>query len=311
MWRQLFCLVVFAAVLYAPSPGLAGLTPLGSAQDFAVLGHETVTNVPTSTIVGNVGVSPGTSITGFNSTSGLAVSDPQVTGGQVHSNTAVAAQALIDAGKAYTGLKNMPFTADLTGKDLGTVGPLVSGVYHFDSSAQLTGTLKLDAQHNDNAFWVFQIGSDLTTASSSAVQVTNLGPNGGKDDGLFWVLGTTGTAGLGSATLGGGVGAGTAFEGNILALTSITLITQSSILNGRALALNGAVTLGANTIQNVCPIGGPGNGGPGYSGGLEFDTNGELVPVNPAVVPLPGALLLFVSGMGSVFAFGRKFFSVS
>ena len=96
----------------------------------------------------------------------------------------------------------------------------------------------------------------------------NAGSNSGADDGVFWQVGS-------SATLG----TGTAFEGNILALASITLNTTATILNGRALAQTGAVTMDTNTISNVCPIGGPGNGGPGYSGGLEFDTNGNVVPI--------------------------------
>ena len=98
------------------------------------------------------------------------------------------------------------------------------GVYHFDTSAQLTGTLQLNAQGNNNAFWVFQIGSALTTASSSSVQVINAGSKAA-DDGVFWQVGS-------SATLG----TGTAFVGNILALASITLDTTATILNGRALA---------------------------------------------------------------------------
>ena len=96
----------------------------------------------------------------------------------------------------------------------------------------------------------------------------NFGSNGGSDDGVFWQVGS-------SATLG----TGTSFEGNILALASITLDTAATILNGRALAQTGAVTMDTNTISNVCPIGGPGNGGPGYSGGLEFNSGGNIVPI--------------------------------
>ena len=118
----------------------------------------------------------------------------------------------------------MPFTSNLTGQDLGGL-TLVSGVYHFDSAAQLTGTLQLDAQGNNNAFWVFQIGSALTTASGSSVSVINFGSNGGADDGVFWQVGSSAT-----------IGTSTAFEGNILALATISLNTTATILNGRALA---------------------------------------------------------------------------
>ncbi len=240
---------------------------LGSAGSFAVLGASTVTNTGPTTITGNLGVYAGSSITGLGS---ITIT------GTVHQTDAVAQLAQADNTTAYNGLANMPFNSDLTGEDLGGL-TLVSGVYHFDSAAQLTGTLTLNAQGNNNAFWVFQIGSGLTTASNSAVQVINFGSNGGSDDGVFWQVGS-------SATLG----TATSFEGNILALASITLNTTATILNGRALAQTGAVTMDTNTISNVCPLGGPGNGGPGYSGGLEFNPIGKVVPVTPGVIPPTG-----------------------
>src|SRR5690606_2167893 len=140
---------------------------------------------------------------------------------------------------AYNGLVGMAPTADLTGMDLGGM-TLTPGVYYFESSAQLTGLLTLDAQGNDNAYWVFQIGSTLTTASDSSVVTTNFGLNNGAGAGLYWQVGS-------SATLG----TGTAFEGNILAMTSITLNNTATIDCGRALAMNGAVTMDTNTISSV------------------------------------------------------------
>ena len=128
----------------------------------------------------------------------------------------------------------------------------------------------------------------------------NSGSNNGSDVGVFWVR--SAVPRLSGTT--------TAFAGNILALTSITLDTGATIDNGRALALNGAVTLDTNTISNVCPS--P-NLGPGFSGGLEFE-NGILVPIvptGPVVVPVPGALLLVGSGLGSLFAVRRRLFSAA
>jgi len=115
----------------------------------------------------------------------------------------------------------------------------VPGVYFFASSAQLTGTLTLNAQGDTSAVWVFQIGSTLTTASNSSVVVEN----GGQYCNVFWQVGS-------SATLG----TGTTFIGNILAKASITL-TTGAILSGRALAETAAVTLDTNTVTvSACAL---------------------------------------------------------
>ena len=235
-------------------------TILGTAESFAVLAGSTATNTGTTTITGNLGVWPGSAITGFPP----GIVNPPFT---THAGDAVALQAQDDLTKAYVGLAGMPANSVLTGVDLGGL-TLTSGVYYFKTSAQLTGTLTLDAQGLNNAFWVFQIGSTLTTASNSVVEVINLGSNDGIDDGVFWQVGS-------SATLG----TDTVFEGNILALASITLITSATIPNGRALARNDAVTMDTNVISIICP-----NGGPGYSGALEYDENGNVVPVAASVI---------------------------
>lgn len=162
--RQKFliiCAVAACVALFCPALASATSSILGTAGNFAVLGGSTVTNSGTTNITGNLGVSPGSSITG----------SPNVIG-TTHTNDAVAIQAQVDNTTAYTALAAMPFNYNLTGQNLGGL-TLTSGVYHFSSSAFLTGTLTLDAQGNNNAFWVFQIGSTLITASSSAVQVIN------------------------------------------------------------------------------------------------------------------------------------------
>lgn len=216
---------------------LAGIAPrakadviLGTAGNFAVLAGSTVTNTGPSVIDGgHVGVSPGSAITGFPP--GVLV-PPFV----FHSADAAALQAQNDLTTAYNAAAGLAPTQDLTGQNLGGL-TLLPGVYRFSSSAQLTGTLTLNDLGNPNAQFVFQIGSTLTTASNSSVVTINGGPVPGCT--VFWQVGS-------SATLG----TGTAFEGHILALTSITLNTGASILDGSALARNGAVTLDSNRITN-------------------------------------------------------------
>jgi hypothetical protein len=198
--------------------------PLGSAQSFAVLGTSTVTNTGPTIITGDLGVSPGTAVTGFPPGS--------VTGGTVHAGDATATAAQAAARTAYGNLVAQPCGTNLTGKTLGTSPGAVKlspGVYCFDSSAQLTGTLTL----NGDGVYVFKIGSTLTTASNSSVVLAN-GATAGK---VFWQV-------TSSATLG----TKTAFEGSILANISDTVTTGASV-TGRVFALTGAVTLSGNRIR--------------------------------------------------------------
>jgi hypothetical protein len=209
----------------ARSVALAGpaAPSLGSAQSFAVLAGSTATNTGDTLVRGDLGVSPGSAITGFPP--GI------VTGGTIHGADAVAAQAQSDVTAAYIDLAGRPCNTDLTGADLGG-RTLTPGVYCFSTSAQLTGALVLDAQGDSGAIFIFQIGSTLTTASNSSVRMIN----GGRECNVYWQVGS-------SATLG----TGTAFQGNILALQSITLNTGATMI-GRALARNGAVTMDTNDI---------------------------------------------------------------
>jgi hypothetical protein len=217
-----------AAFLCVAPPALAQTAPpLGSAQSFAVLGGSTVTNTGPSVITGDLGVSPGSAVTGFPP--GVVVS------GLIHAADALAGSAQGSVTTAYTNLAAQPCTQDLTGQDLGGK-TLTAGVYCFSTSAQLTGTLTLNAQGNASAVFIFKIGSTLTTASGSSVVMIN----GGSPCNVFWQVGS-------SATLG----TTTVFTGNILALTSITLTTGTTV-TGRALARNGAVTLDSNTVNATC-----------------------------------------------------------
>jgi hypothetical protein len=228
-------IIGIATFLFSTAPALAQV-PLGTSGSFAVLGGSTVTNTGASVITGNLGVSPGSSVTGFPP--GI------VAGGTIHAADGVALQAQNDLTTAYNTAAGIPCGTDLTGQDLGGL-TLTPGVYCFTSSAALTGTLTLDFQGNPSAFFLFKIGSTLTTASGSSVVLIN---NGGAAcaPNLFWQVGTSATLGTGST-----------FGGNILALSSITVTTGAS-LQGRALARNGAVTLDTNSVNLTgCGIASP------------------------------------------------------
>jgi type VI secretion system secreted protein VgrG len=247
---------------------------LGSAQSFAVLGHETVTNghnAPNETtkIFGDLGVTPGALVTGF-------FPGGTVSGGTIHINDGLAQLPLADATTAYNFLAGSPASFNYTGIVLGSAGynVLTPGTYHFANSAQLTGTLTLDFQSNPNAEFIFQIGSTLTTAGSSSINVIN----GNALSSVYWQVGS-------SATLG----PDTSFAGNILALASISLNSRAEILCGRAFALTGAVTMTDNLISNNCTAenfgkGDVDHGSLGFSGG-----NGNSVPE-------PATLMLMVIG---------------
>lgn len=231
---------------------------LGSAADFAVLAGSTVTNTNPTTIEGNLGVSPGSAVTGFPP--GI------VTDGVIHAMDPVAAQAQADLTTAYITLAGEACGDDRTDQDLAGL-TLTRGVYCYSSSAELNGTLTLDAEGDPDAVFIFQIGSTLTTGSGAAVELIN----GAQPCNVYWQVGS-------SATLG----TGTDFIGNIVALTSITVTTGTEII-GRALARNGAVTMNDNHIEagscdtgdltceeNVCVEGGTGllGGLGGLLGGL-------------------------------------------
>ncbi|MGK0224454.1 MAG: hypothetical protein ACI9ON_003707 [Limisphaerales bacterium] len=223
----------------------ASLVDLGSAESFSVLGASTVTNTGMTTLDGNLGVCAGTAITGFYGTN--ENDGPGTFTGSSHQADTVAQQAQADALAAYIHLSGMVVDQDLTGQDLGGL-TLAPGVYNFSSSAFLTGTLTLDGPGD----YVFLMGSTLVTASNSFVNCIN-GAN--PYNGVFWRVGS-------SATLG----TGTSFGGTIIAQASNTLTTGASV-QGRVIALVGAVTLDSNNIVAVPGAG----GGSGCTGDVDGD----------------------------------------
>ena len=198
---------------------------LGAAGSFAVVGSSTVTNTGATIVTGDLGLSPGTSVTGF---------PPGTVTGTIHAADATALAAQNAVTTAYNALAGQACDSVLTGQNLGGM-TLTPGVYCFGNSAQLTGTLTLNGQGNPGAVWVFQIGSTLTTAAGSSVVFTN----SGQACGAFWQVGS-------SATLG----TTTSFAGNILAQISITLNNGASS-SGGLFAQTGAVTLNSNNVSTV------------------------------------------------------------
>jgi hypothetical protein len=195
--------------------------------NFAVLAGSTVTNTGSTTVAGDVGVSPGTAVTGF---------PPGLATGKIHAADSAAAQAQAALTAGYVDAAGRaggtPVAGDLVGRTL------TSGVYTSSSSLAESGDLTLDAQGNTNAVFIFQIASTLTTGSGSHIILAN----GAKACNVFWQVGSSATLGTNSV-----------FKGNILALTSITITTGVN-LEGRALARNGAVTLDTDSITGcTCP----------------------------------------------------------
>lgn len=242
---------------------------LGTANSFAVLGGSAVTNTGSTVVTGNLGLSPDPSMTGIT-----GFYPPGSVTGTIDDGNSAASQAEADALTAYTFAASSvdePSAVDLSGTNLGGL-TLTPGVYSFSSSAQLTGTLILNDEGNPNAVFVFQIASTLTSASGASVVFSDASGQGGS---VFWQVGS-------SATLG----TGTAFAGTILADQSITLNTGTTIGCGRAIALDGAVTMDTNTVS-VADTGGC---AATSSGVPEPSTAGLLL-----LIGMPGMLWLWIS----------------
>jgi hypothetical protein len=213
---------LIALTLARASGAAATAVPLATAGTFGVLAGAGITNTGPTVVNGDIGTFPTTSITG---TSTLTVN------GANHAGDAVTQQAKLDLVNAYNNAAGqgptIPISADLGGRTL------VPGVYNSASSIGLTGQVTLDAGGDQNAVFVFQAGSTLTTASASSVHLIN----SAQACNVFWQVGSSATLGTGSL-----------FRGSVLAMDSITVTTGVNI-GGRVLARNGAVTLDTDTIN--------------------------------------------------------------
>ena len=212
-----------AAVMFVSHDVTAGQPPvtLGSAAPFGVLAATTVTTIPTTTINGDLGVSPGNTVSGA-----------PIVNGTLHLGDPTAAQAQLDLTAAYNDAAGRTLEAITLDGNLGgqTLSP---GLYKSATSLEITsGDLTLDALGDPDAVWIFQMGSTLVTTVGRQVILSG----GAQAANIFWQVGS-------SATIGGS----SVFKGNILAYTSIAMNTGAT-LQGRALARNGEVTLDANTI---------------------------------------------------------------
>ena len=219
-----------AAMLVAANTASAAIVPtvpLATSANYSVLAGQTVTNTGPSVLNNSVGLSPGTSITGFPP--GI-VTPPAI----VDATSAAAAQAQLDLTAAYLDAAGRPLNVETT-PDLSGL-TLVGGVYAGPSKSplSLTGTLVLDGEGNPNSVFIFQTDSTLITGSASTVSLIN----GAQECNVFWQVGSSATLGTGSV-----------FAGNILALTSIAVTTGVTV-HGRALARNGAVTLDTDVFTS-------------------------------------------------------------
>src|SRR5207249_3158364 len=221
--RILTGLTLAVVLMLLPHDATAGQAPvpLGSATTFGVLASSTVTSTGDTTVNGDLGVSPGTAVTGTMKVTGM-----------IHAGDPTAAQAQGDLTTAYNDAAGRAVGAIAVAGNLGGL-TLTPGLYKSTSSLEISsGDLTLDAQGDATAVFIFQMASTFITTVGRQVILSG----GAKAANIYWQVGSSAT--LGSISV---------VKGNILALASITLQTGAT-LEGRALARTGAVTLDSNTV---------------------------------------------------------------
>ncbi|HJX47942.1 MAG TPA: ice-binding family protein [Gaiellaceae bacterium] len=244
----MLALVLLVPLMLAGSAAAATAVPLATADSFAVLAGAGITNTGPTTVTGDVGTYPTTTIVGASS---------MTIGGTNHAGDAVTQGAQNDLVTAYNNAAGQgptnPIAADLAGQTL------TPGVYNSASSIGLSGALTLNGGGDPNAVFIFQAGSTLTTASGSTINMIN----GAQSCNVFWQIGSSATLGTGST-----------FRGTVIALQSITVTTGVTV-DGRVLARNGAVTLDTDTIARSSCAAAP------------APAPTPVVPVPAPVVPAP------------------------
>jgi hypothetical protein len=198
---------------------------LGAADPFAILAGTAVSNSGASVVGGDLGVSPGSSVSGF---------PPGMVNGTIHAGDASAAQAQADLAAAYANAAGHAVTATIPAELGGTTLP--PGVYESDTGAfDIDGTLTLDAQGDGNAIFIFRTATGLGSGAGSQIALIK----SAQSCNVFWQVGDAAT-----------IGAGSGFRGNVLALNDIASGSGASV-EGRLLARNGAVTLDADQITTA------------------------------------------------------------
>jgi hypothetical protein len=234
--------MLFAGSAQAANPPVK----LGSDSSFSVLAGSTVTNTGPTTMFGDLGLDPGSSVTGAPHTLGA-----------MHIDDGVAIKAKSDLVTGYNDAAGRPSTqlssADLSGQSF------TPGVYNASSSLLFSaGSVTLNAQGDPNAVFIFKVGSSMTTGSATTVLLTN----GAQPCNVYWQIGASATLGTDSR-----------FIGTVMALTTITAQTGMT-MDGRLLARNGAVNLDTNTITTSACSTTTGTGGTGGTGGTTGGTGG-------------------------------------
>lgn len=221
------CIISTMAVLgYQTSEAAVLSVDLGSAANYAVLAGAGITIAGpgnSTTITGDIGSHATTSITGLENL---------ILYGTNQAGNAITQTAKTDLMTAYMDAAARPFDGPAYGDGFGLTGTLTTGVYHSAGSFSLNGPLTLDALGDPNAVWIFQMASTLDVASAGQVVLAN----GAQASNVFWQVGSSANLGTGSQ-----------LSGSILASQSITLNT-GAVLDGRALASIGAVSMGSATV---------------------------------------------------------------